>query len=116
MYFSLEVHMHMQLLQSPLRVLSPEEADIVYALCSKADFSSNPYLLCLCTNGLAASLAEAPPFLKQIVTYAGMFLFTPRSCTMMCGAGPLTTTRHYCAKYDQRAFASRTGRSQHKMR
>ena len=41
MYFSLEVHVHMQLLQSPLRVLSPEEADIVYALCSNADFRSN---------------------------------------------------------------------------
>ena len=29
---NLEVHMHMQMLYSPLRVLSVEEADVVYAL------------------------------------------------------------------------------------
>lgn len=29
---NLEVHMHMQMLYSPLRVLTVEEADVVYAL------------------------------------------------------------------------------------
>ena len=36
-YYGLEVHTHLQLLYSPLRVLTAEEADIVYAL---------PSLLC----------------------------------------------------------------------
>ena len=30
-YHSLEVHVHLQMLYSPLRVLDPNEADIVYA-------------------------------------------------------------------------------------
>jgi len=30
-YYGLEVHMHLQMLASPLRVLSAEEADVVYA-------------------------------------------------------------------------------------
>jgi len=30
-YYSLELHMHLQMLYSPLRVLTAEEADVVYA-------------------------------------------------------------------------------------
>ena len=41
-YYSLEVHMHLQMLYSPLRVLSPEEADVVYALCPLPELVMQP--------------------------------------------------------------------------